>query len=67
MVTGRSLMATLTPPPRETFAQVLERLYVSKHTGPVVLHFAHGQPNVIEVPTSSERIVLDKRGEKLKT
>lgn len=48
-------------PTRETFAALLARLYLAKHTGPVILHFAQGVPRVVEVPGEPELIILDKR------
>lgn len=52
--------AYVTPTDRVSFAAMLERLYSEKHTGPVVVHFAQGQPNVIEMPCEPVRISLDK-------
>lgn len=43
-----------------TFAQVIEALYRNKHTGPVIIHFAQGHPNSVELPKEPERIRLDK-------
>jgi hypothetical protein len=42
-----------------SFPALLERLYVEKHTGPVLLHFAGGQPRSVEILKPSERIPLD--------
>lgn len=39
-----------TPPPRPSFAEVLETVYREKYTGSVTLHFIHGVPTVIERP-----------------
>lgn len=47
------------PMPRLSFATMLEKLYADKHTGPVVVHFAQGSPNVIEIPCEPTRISLD--------
>lgn len=44
---------------RVSFFGMLERLYAQRHTGPVVVHFAQGQPNVIELPSEPTRIALD--------
>lgn len=44
-----------------TFGQMLERLYVEKHTGPVIVHFQHGAPQTVEIPSEPERIRLDNR------
>lgn len=43
-----------------SFAQMLQKLHDEKHTGPVVVHFAQGHPNVVEIPKEPERIKLEK-------
>lgn len=47
---------------RETlrFADLLSRLYDDKHTGPIVIHFAQGHPQSVELPAEPTRIRLDK-------
>lgn len=45
---------------RETFSDLLHRLYVERYTGPVVLQFGQGVPNVAEIPQPSVQIRLDK-------
>lgn len=57
MVSAR-VEITITPQP--SFAEMLERLWIAKHTGPVIVHFAGGRPGAVEIPAPSERIVLDK-------
>ena len=44
---------------RVSFAAMLEKLYSDKHTGPIVVHFAQGKPNVVEIPCEPMRIPLD--------
>jgi hypothetical protein len=59
---GAGVMTHERPPAdRATFPAVLAKLFEQKHTGPVIVHFAQGHPNVIEVPGAATRIVLDKR------
>lgn len=44
----------LTPPAstaRLTFAAVLESIYGQRYCGPITVHFMHGAPTVVEVPT----------------
>lgn len=45
-----------------TFAETLQTLYKSRHTGPVLFHFADGNPNAVEVPCKPQRIQLTKAG-----
>lgn len=45
-----------------TFGEMLERLFVSKHTGPVIVHMLHGEPRTIEFPADPVRICLDRPG-----
>jgi hypothetical protein len=45
-----------------TFAETLDTLYKTRHTGPIVIHFAQGHPNSIEVPCEPQRIRLTKVG-----
>ena len=53
-------MLTIAATDRLSFAAMLDKLYTEKHTGPIVVHFAFGHPNVIEVPCEPLRIPLDK-------
>lgn len=50
---------TVTPQP--TIFEVLERLWIDKHTGPVTIHLQSGVVNVVEIPGETTRIVLDRR------
>ena len=43
------------------FPALLMRLWRLQHTGPVIVHFAQGHPNVVEIPGEPERIPLAKR------
>jgi len=52
---------------KQTFPDVLERLYCEQYTGPVILHFAQGRPNHVEIPAKPETIVLDKRDRSTQT
>jgi hypothetical protein len=45
-----------------TFADVLNRLFLEQHTGPVTVHFAEGCPTNVEIPATPTRLKLDKRG-----
>lgn len=45
---------------RLTFAEMLQKLHLGKHTGPVIVHFAQGVPNVIELPAPTTQIKLEK-------
>lgn len=65
MIGDVSLQADFTTAP--TFPQLLERLHAERHTGPVVIHFAQGQPNVIEIPSAPTRIALDKPDRRAQT
>ena len=56
---GLTITETVTVQP--TFGEMLEKLFVEKHTGPVIFHFAQGRPNTMEIPSEPLRIVLDKR------
>jgi predicted CopG family antitoxin len=42
----------------ETFFEFLRRLYAEKHTGPVVIHMAEGQPKSAEILAEPVRIRL---------
>lgn len=53
---SQRIESTVTPQP--TFAEMLEKLWVEKHTGPVIVHFLHGRPK--EVIPMGSRIILDK-------
>lgn len=50
------MRATLEIRPSESvppsFPEMLEQLWQDRHTGPVVIHFANGRPNVVEIQTS---------------
>jgi hypothetical protein len=46
---------------RPTFAELLAHLHAHRHTGPVIIHFAEGHPNVVEMPTPATLVKLDKR------
>jgi len=39
---------------------IWDRLAANQHTGPVIIHLAQGQPNVVEIPGESTRIPVDK-------
>lgn len=45
----------------ETLATILEKLFTSKHTGPMTIHFAQGRANSVEIPGEPMRIRLEKR------
>lgn len=42
---------------RLSFAAMLMKLDDEKYTGPVIMHFLHGKPKLVDV--TSERFVLD--------
>lgn len=44
-----------------SFPSLLEKLHKASHTGPVILHFAQGSPNTVEIPPPPMRFRLDKR------
>ena len=44
----------------DSFPTLLERLYLERFTGTVLLHFMGGSPLEIEFPGASRRIRLDK-------
>lgn len=44
---------------RVSFAELLERLHAEKHTGPVTVHFLHGQPKLVDLPSEPTQIALD--------
>lgn len=46
---------------RQSFPELLERLFIQKHTGPVVVHFAGGVAKSVEIQQQSERIQLEAR------
>ena len=50
-----------------SFPDLLERLHREQYTGPVILHFAQGRPNHVEIPAKPETIVLDKRDRSTQT
>lgn len=60
MNVSQQVEATVTTQP--TFPELLERLWMEKHTGPVTVHFAQGVPNVIEFPGEPRRIPLTRVG-----
>ncbi len=41
----------------EDVVGTFEQLYKDEHTGPVVVHFANGRPNAVEVPTSKAMLM----------
>lgn len=43
-----------------SLVRIFERLHQQKHRGPVILHFADGCANHVEIPGEPIRIVLDK-------
>lgn len=45
-----------------TFAQALAKLFKDKHTGPVTIHFLHGQAKLIEDPITKAQVRLDNGG-----
>ncbi len=45
---------------RSTFAEMLHRLFTEKHTGPVVVHFAEGQPTAVDIVAPPVQVKLDK-------
>ncbi len=51
----------MTSEPAKSFPVILEELWRAKHTGPVVIHFAGGKPQAVEVLEPSKRIPLDNR------
>ena len=46
-----------------SFAQLLERLHALKHTGPVTVHFLHGQPKLVDLPSEPMQIAVDNGAE----
>lgn len=42
-----------------SFAEMLEKLFVDRYTGSVVLHLLHGKPNAVDLPSAPTRIALD--------
>ncbi len=48
------------PPTRETFADVLLRLFQERYTGSVVLHFGEGVAASMEIPAPSTKIRLTR-------
>lgn len=42
----------------ELLLATLSREVPEKHTGPVIIHFAQGKPNAIEIPAPSIKIAL---------
>jgi hypothetical protein len=42
-----------------TFAETLDKLHADQHTGPVTIHFQHGMPKSVEIPSEPTRIRLD--------
>jgi hypothetical protein len=46
--------------PKMTWSAALLRLWTDRHTGPVVVHFAQGHPNSLELPSEPVRIKLEK-------
>ena len=42
-----------------SFAELLQRLHAQKHTGPVTLHFLHGRPKLVDLPSEPMQIALD--------
>lgn len=61
MLKGRAVEAERMFTEALTFPAMLQKLYAEQHTGPVVVHFDQGRPNVIELPCAPVRVVLDKR------
>lgn len=45
-----------------SFAELLQRLHAQKHTGPVTLHFLHGQPKLVDLPSEPTQIAIDVNG-----
>jgi hypothetical protein len=46
-------------PPKPSFAELLTQLWKDQHTGPVIIHFAQGTPNAVELPAEPTRIKLE--------
>lgn len=45
----------------QSWAEAQQWLYDRKHTGPVIVHFAQGHPQEVELPNPSTRIRLRRR------
>lgn len=55
-------LAALRQQDRVSFPALLQYLHRAQHTGPIVIHFAQGQPNMIDVPNEPTRIKVEKSG-----
>lgn len=42
-----------------TFSQFLNTLWAGSYTGPTLVHWLHGRPQMVEFPTEGARITLD--------